>query len=194
MIHAQPPQFMVVGNGPRSTVRDVRFTPDGHRLLVSGDDKVVHVYQVDWDGRQSGPPIVTYACSLNWEIARGDRGSIACMSVNPQGTRMVMGGTSARQQAGDLVRFDLATNRVLDSLPSPVARAEMPIGDSGHVHPISDVAHSTGGGAILSRDVNGGMFLWRGTGSNQNVGAGQQLRVTELSTRRFAPRGLFIDD
>jgi WD40 repeat protein len=77
---------VVLATGGRMAACDaLLFTPGGEQLLAVGDDKCVHLWDVQGNS-------LRYTDPAWWNSFRERRGSIFALAISPDGERMVVGG------------------------------------------------------------------------------------------------------
>ena len=158
----EPPRFFLNANGPTEEVRALEFSSNSQRLYAAGFDKVVHVWDVGWNGGRNEPDRATYVDTLRWEFARGHRGVIQGLAVCRTHDEVAIGGLSARQQNGDIAVFNTALGVVKTSLPTVRDKNFLP----GHVDDVEDLDYSPNGNRIASISRRGEVIIWTRDGVN----------------------------
>ncbi|HVS35226.1 MAG TPA: hypothetical protein VMS17_06560, partial [Gemmataceae bacterium] len=138
---------LVVENGYRTgACDDLRFTPDGKRLLAIGDDKVVRVWSFA-DGKIDPQSVRV----LRWGIWREQRGAIYAMDISADGKRVVIGGLGAANSMVALL--DLDSGEMLDS-------AVAPNDATGNVSAYWAAAFAPSGQRAVFGAGDGSVWLW----------------------------------
>ena len=86
-----------------------------HRLYAGGFSKVVHAWDVGFNGANA-PPVAAPISTLRWPVGRGNLGAINALAISPTEELLVIGGDSARG-TGDITFFDTDTNELVQTFP-----------------------------------------------------------------------------
>ena len=169
---------LVVENGDRTgACDDLRFTPDGKRLLAIGDDKVVRVWSFA-DGNIDSASVR----ALRWGIWREQRGAIYCMALSPNGRRVAVGGVGdvtsrvalLDLDSGDMVDAAIADGAEARSITAFWAAAFAPSGKR--------VAFGAGDGGVWLWDLDQSALQFVGRPDAAPAGKALLLRFEDENT------------
>lgn len=157
----------------RGPIYNVRFTPGGEELITVGDDKLIHVWQLD----------ETFTAALR-ETLVGHTGLVAALAISPDGGTIATSGGDRAVRLWELQRDNL---HILRGHQGPVNAVAIspddrliasagndrtlslwnPNGDlqqrlEGHSGPIRDVAFSPQGSQLASASSDGTVRIWQG--------------------------------
>lgn len=157
----EPPRLVLDIQGPNARTWGLGFSRDSHRLYAGGFSKVVHVWDVGFNGPDA-PPVAAPVRTLRWEISRATNGAINAMAISQVEELLVVGGDSARGD-GDLTFFNTDTNEAVFTLANGASRDPHPTQQvgQGHVQAITTLEFSPDGQRLLSVDESGTAWLWR---------------------------------
>lgn len=158
------------------------FTPDSGRLLVGGEDKLVHV----WILQEAGGKVRgTVSRRLHWEFARGLRGAVFAMAVSKKDDEVAIGGYSARDLGGVISVLDAGDATVDRSLPDWDDEAFL--GD-GHRGSVISLDYNPSGSRLASVAKNGEVFVWSAPDWKPN-----RVRAAGGGEETYQP-AIFLDD
>ena len=178
------PRPILNTDGPAGLTISVGFSPDSRRLYAAGSDKVVHVWSLQPDERNR--PRATPVRTLRWQIARGYRGEITAMAVNPVGEELSVGGISAWDSSGDIAMWNSGQGVITRSLP--VQRPDDVKAWPGHNATIASLDYAPNGQRLVSVDKAGQIRVWSAPAWGSTV-----LRAAQGPQDRWQP-AIFLDN
>ena len=144
-------------------IRSLLFSSDGSQLLSGGQDKVIHVWNV-----QSNP--IGRAQSLRPPIWRSLAGHIHCMALSPPQAAdkdleglLAIAGVGASANRGDILLYRYPGT---DGSESGHFLARLPFGGfeggtpDGHKRPVNSLAFSRDGRYLASGSADGRVKIW----------------------------------
>ncbi len=95
--------------GPTAPIRALQFSADSRQIFAGGDDKVLHVWAQQENGRQ-GDFSWNWQQAVNWQIYRGLRGSVHAIAANE--SSIFFAGFGATAESGEVAMVDGRTLRL----------------------------------------------------------------------------------
>lgn len=159
------PRLVLNTGGPIGVVWTLAFSPDSQRIYSGGFDKSVQVWGLHEQRsiRRTAGNTATLMQTLRWEIARGVRGVVYAVAVNPVEERLAIAGLSARDQTGDILVYDAGTYQVDRLLRH-------------HGSTVSSLHYSPDGKHLVSSSIDGEVVLWSAPNWEARVLRGKQAK------------------
>jgi WD40 repeat protein len=133
--------------GPIGVVHALAFTSDSSRLCSAGTDKTVDVWNLSVFTRDL-QAVFLHERTIRWQVARGTRGHIYALAVDPKEGVLALGGYGAMTSLGEILVVDPKSGRLVRVL-------------EGHRQTVCSLGFSPDGQWLVSCDLWGQTILWK---------------------------------
>lgn len=134
-----PPKLVVDFRGPVGRTRALGFAGSIRRFYSAGENKRIQFYDV-------ANGAVIPGAVIRWEFSRGALGEINDAATSADGRKILFGGSSLRNNGGDLVLVDIGSHEVVAHFSAPAE--------------VVSVALSPSGKTVVAGDLYSGVTAW----------------------------------
>jgi WD40 repeat protein len=145
-----PPKLVVDFRGPVGKTRALGFAGSARRFYSAGENKRIQFYDI-------ANGAVIPGSVIRWEFSRGALGEVNDAAASSDGRKILFGGSSLRNNGGDLLLVDAGSQQVITHFSAPAE--------------IISVALSPSGQTVVAGDICSGVTTW----SNSNNTWQQQV-------------------